>query len=143
MNDDFDFDLPAERFSSVMASEGVWIPANGEKGQKYGEFKCRLGDDDSQTYRAAAKVYAKTSAHRTKDMDALEKLIDQFVEIQLVDWRGINDKKGKAKPFTKEAARQLFNHDRYKFVPFKHLYEHSHNVMNYQEASTEEDEAGN
>ncbi len=137
---DFEFEMPTARYDEDVANEGIELAVVNEAGGYYGTFKITLADDSNQRHRAKRNRYFKTSATRTRSMTPLQKLVDEFVELDLVGWQDVKGKGGKDVPFSKEAAKRYFNSEGAYFA-LEFLYAAARNVMNFQ--GDKEEEAGN
>lgn len=141
------FHFPA-RYDDTLADEGVWTSVIDEVGNDYGRFKLSLFDELTPRYRSTLERLQRKYPPKNGKPNATymamtedQKLILTFVELAMSDWE-IKDEKGKAIPFSKEAAKEYFADPRALFV-LRELSSFARDVRNFQPEEQAELPEGN
>lgn len=111
------FAIP-QRFSNDLADEGVWFEVVDENEITWGEFKCRLMDQDSRSYKLAQeRVHTRLQKlHRNKPVENEVLLREIFLDAVLTEWRKVPGPDGKDVPYSADNAREYFETEGTKFA---------------------------
>lgn len=136
------------RYDETQADEGVWTSVVDEMDNVWGRFKLCLFDETTPRHRVTlerlqrkypAKKGQPNAALKAKSQD--EWAVELFVEMSVVDWE-MKDAKGKAIPYTPEAAIAYLSDPRALFV-LKEIGAFARDVRNFQPEEQEELPEGN
>jgi hypothetical protein len=131
------FAIP-QRFESTIADEGQWFEVVDEHNNTWGEFQCRLMDQDSRTYKLAQeRVHTRMQKlHRNKPVDNEVLLREIFLDAVLVNWRKVPGADGKDVPYSAADAREYFEAEGTKFA-LLNLMAYAQDVGNFHKADKE------
>lgn len=136
----FEFEYPA-RYDEAIADDGVWTTVIDENDAVWGRFKLALFDITTQRYKTTLTRLQRKYRNRKGEPASKDHMtVEIFVEMSLVDWEVTI--KGKAVPFSKEAAIAYLNDDRALFA-LKALSEFANDVRNFQPEGQDELPEGN
>jgi len=134
----FDFAIP-ERFNDDLAEQGVWFEIYAEKNQHFGDFKCIHANPESTKLKLAQERAQqrnqkglRTGAFKNDDL-----VLEIFLDVVLVDWRGVKDSKGKDVPYSKAAAKAYFSTKGTKYA-LQNLMVYAADPTNFDKADPEE-----
>lgn len=132
------FAIP-QRFENTLADDGQWFEVVDENENVWGEFKCRLMDQDSRTYKLAQeRVHNRLEKlHRNKPVEKEVLLREIFLDAVLVDWRKVPGANGKDVPYSAKDAREYFEAEGTKFA-LLNLMAFASDVGNFGAANKEE-----
>ena len=132
------FAIP-QRFESTLADDGVWFGVVDENENHWGDFKCRLMDQDSRSYKQAQeRVHTRLQKlHRNKPVENEVLLREIFLDAVLVDWRKVPGANGKDVPYSAQDAREYFEAEGTKFA-LLNLMAYAQDVGNFNVANKDD-----
>lgn len=156
------FKLPKPRFDRKIANEGREIYITDENGTYWGTFRIALVDNLSPKVQIAVEKYKRkyaALAQRGKAVSGADRLqAEAFVELALLDWKGVNDwspdaEDGAEMKFSPEKALEFFTlseTDEETGETYYHtawllqrLSREAEDITNFQPAEQTEDVEGN
>lgn len=143
----------ATRYDVKLGKEGLWKPVSEEFRDErdvvietvyYATFKVAVWDNQNPTWKWQNERYQRVHKQEIAQLKSdEEKLVHRFVHLCLLDWKDIVDEKGKAVPFSKEAAIEFFSSETDggpQIYIFNKLFAFASDVSNYRVSGADHDD---
>lgn len=141
-----------KRFDATIADSGVWFDVEDPMGNTYGSYLCALIDKHTNRWKVTLARMEREHALKQKRNRILkekgQKVEDDtdnfaaklFVELSLLDWKGLVDENDVEAPFNKDDALEFLCSEDAQWI-LEALYDRASNIANFQPDSPEEQQS--